>query len=109
VGYHSSNDGSVQESFALFSSYSAVNVRLNEIHRLLNMQSLEDYEAENRSPSPEPTYDGQGKRLNTRDYRIRERLNNERLQLTEHMLKVAPEYVVRVGPFSPYSEEPYGP
>ena len=43
-----------------------------------------------RSPSPEPTYDRLGMRTNTREFRLRERLNRERLALVEKMMTLQP-------------------
>jgi splicing factor 1 len=48
--------------------------------------------AENRSPSPEPEYDTMGKRLNTRDARVRKKLEEERHKLIIDMIKINPEY-----------------
>jgi splicing factor 1 len=48
--------------------------------------------AENRSPSPEPEYDSMGKRLNTRDARVRKKLEEERHKLIIGMIKINPEY-----------------
>lgn len=47
---------------------------------------------EDRSPSPEPVYDSQGKRLNTREVRQRTKLEAERHKLVQEMLKLNPEY-----------------
>jgi hypothetical protein len=43
-----------------------------------------------RSPSPEPVYDRSGRRSNTRDLRLRERLQKERLSLVEKMMTLQP-------------------
>jgi splicing factor 1 len=43
-----------------------------------------------RSPSPEPIYDRTGRRCNTRDLRLRERLQKERLALVEKMMTMQP-------------------
>ena len=43
-----------------------------------------------RSPSPEPVYDRTGRRSNTRDLRLRERLQKERLALVEKMMTMQP-------------------
>ncbi len=43
-----------------------------------------------RSPSPEPVYDRSGRRSNTRDLRLRERLQKERLALVEKMMTLQP-------------------
>ena len=47
---------------------------------------------EQRSPSPEPIYDNQGKRLNTREVRQRAKLEGERHKMITDMLKLNPEY-----------------
>ena len=46
----------------------------------------------NRSPSPEPIYNQEGKRLNTRDYRTRKKLEEERHHMIQKVLKLNPEY-----------------
>ena len=46
----------------------------------------------NRSPSPPPKYDGNGKRSNTREVRMREALNAERSKLIEGMLRLNPQF-----------------
>ncbi|GBP47432.1 Splicing factor 1 [Eumeta japonica] len=45
-----------------------------------------------RSPSPEPIYSTDGKRLNTREYRTRRKLEEERHRLVQRMLIVNPEF-----------------
>ncbi len=45
-----------------------------------------------RSPSPPPTYDNHGRRVNTREYRYRKRLEDERHKLVEKAMKVFPSY-----------------
>ena len=45
-----------------------------------------------RSPSPPPQYDNFGKRVNTREYRYRKRLEDERHKLVEKALKTIPDY-----------------
>lgn len=47
---------------------------------------------EERSPSPEPIYNNEGKRLNTREYRTRKKLEDERHHLIQQMLDVNPEF-----------------
>lgn len=42
---------------------------------------------EDRSPSPEPIYNSEGKRLNTREYRTRKKLEDERHALIQEMYK----------------------
>ena len=45
-----------------------------------------------RSPSPPPQYDNHGRRINTREYRYRKRLEDERHKLVEKALKTIPNY-----------------
>jgi splicing factor 1 len=45
-----------------------------------------------RSPSPAPQYDNFGRRVNTREYRYRKRLEDERHKLIEKAIKVIPNY-----------------
>lgn len=60
--------------------------RINDIFNWLQAAKLPDAEL-NRSPSPEPIYDKFGKRTNTRDMRVRERLMKERYELIENEMK----------------------
>ena len=68
-------------------------LRIEEITRMLRTndlgirQSLED-----RSPSPEPQYDSMGKRTNTREVRVRAKLEAERHKLVVDMLKFNPQF-----------------
>ena len=48
----------------------------------------------NRSPSPPPRYDSNGKRTNTREMRMRETLAQERIEIIEKLLKINPLYQV---------------
>lgn len=45
-----------------------------------------------RSPSPEPIYNSEGKRLNTREYRTRKKLEDDRHSLIQEMYSCNPEY-----------------
>ena len=45
-----------------------------------------------RSPSPEPIYSSDGKRLNTREYRKRKELEEMRHESIQRMLAVNVEY-----------------
>lgn len=45
-----------------------------------------------RSPSPEPIYSTDGKRLNTREYRTRRKLEEERHRLVQRMHQINPEF-----------------
>jgi splicing factor 1 len=48
--------------------------------------------AKRRSPSPAPQYDNFGRRVNTREYRYRKKLEDERHKLIEKAMKVIPNY-----------------
>lgn len=45
-----------------------------------------------RSPSPPPQYDNFGRRVNTREYRYRKRLEDERHKLIDKAMKTIPNY-----------------
>ncbi|KAJ6106052.1 hypothetical protein N7512_009569 [Penicillium capsulatum] len=45
-----------------------------------------------RSPSPPPQYDNFGRRVNTREYRYRKRLEDERHKLVEKAMQTIPNY-----------------
>ena len=45
-----------------------------------------------RSPSPEPIYSHDGKRLNTREVRMRKKLEDERHELVQQAQTVNPQY-----------------
>ena len=45
-----------------------------------------------RSPSPEPIYSSDGKRLNTREYRKRKELEDTRHESIQRMMVINPEY-----------------
>lgn len=47
----------------------------------------------NRSPSPPPKYDSSGKRTNTREVRMRESLNNQRIKIIEELMKLNPTFI----------------
>ncbi len=51
----------------------------------------------NRSPSPPPKYDSEGKRTNTREVRMKEALENERANIIESMMKLNPAFQVPEG------------
>lgn len=54
----------------------------------------------NRPPSPPPKYDSNGKRLNTREVRMREALTAQRTAVIEQMMKINPLF--QVHPFSSF-------
>lgn len=45
-----------------------------------------------RSPSPEPIYSSDGKRLNTREFRTRKKLEEERHALVLKMQQINPDF-----------------
>ena len=48
----------------------------------------------NRSPSPPPKYDNHGKRMNTREIRMREQLSESRTLLIEELMRINPTFQV---------------
>ncbi|UZJ52151.1 hypothetical protein CBS101457_001471 [Exobasidium rhododendri] len=69
----------------------ALNVRLDEIAKKLRTGDFVPPERE-RSPSPPPTYDSQGRRTNTREVRYKKRLEDERVRLVDKQIKLDPSY-----------------
>ncbi|KAL7009461.1 hypothetical protein EMMF5_001092 [Cystobasidiomycetes sp. EMM_F5] len=69
----------------------AVHLRLEEIGRKLRSGDVVPPERE-RSPSPPPTYDHQGRRTNTRDIRYRKKLEDERNRLVDRAMRSDPNY-----------------
>lgn len=70
-----------------------LNSRLLEISRKLQSGlPLDDRPEGARSPSPEPIYDNLGIRINTREYRARERLNKERQEIISQIIKKNPSF-----------------
>ncbi|KXJ27733.1 splicing factor 1 [Exaiptasia diaphana] len=68
-------------------------LRIEEISRMLRTGELGIPEnPEDRSPSPEPIYNTEGKRLNTRDFRVRKRLEEERHVKIQEALKLNPDF-----------------
>ncbi|GAB2294106.1 Splicing factor 1 [Dionaea muscipula] len=71
----------------------ALNSRLLDISRKLQSGlPLHDSSEGARSPSPEPMYDNMGIRINTREYRAREKLNRERQEIICQILKKNPTF-----------------
>jgi splicing factor 1 len=70
----------------------ATRIRIEELTRkiLTNDFDLEFYKE--REPSPEPIYDNNGKRVNTKDMRAREKLLEERQVLVEVGLTMNPNF-----------------
>ncbi|KRG01535.1 splicing factor 1 isoform X1 [Drosophila mojavensis] len=70
-----------------------VQFQIEEISRKLRTGDLGITQTpEERSPSPEPIYSSDGKRLNTREFRYRKRLEEQRHQLIVKMQAVNPEF-----------------
>jgi splicing factor 1 len=68
-------------------------LRIEEITRCLRTGELGiPANPECRSPSPEPEYDTMGKRLNTREARVRKKLEEERHKLVLEMIKLNADY-----------------
>ncbi|KAK9095479.1 hypothetical protein Scep_026948 [Stephania cephalantha] len=71
----------------------ALNIRLLEISRMLTSGfQLDDRPEGARSPSPEPIYDNMGIRINTREFRARERLTRERADIISQLIKRNPAF-----------------
>ncbi|CAM6120016.1 unnamed protein product [Calypogeia fissa] len=71
----------------------ALNIKLLDINRKLQTgQVLDDRGDGNRSPSPEPIYDNMGIRINTREYRAREKLTRERQEVISQLIKKNPTF-----------------
>lgn len=69
----------------------AVQLRLDEIQRALRTGQVVPPDGQ-RSPSPPPTYDGHGRRTNTREVRYRKRLEDERMRLVDRQIKLDPNF-----------------
>ncbi|KAJ2726531.1 hypothetical protein GGI07_000473 [Coemansia sp. Benny D115] len=71
-------------------SYATV-LRIDEITRRLKSGNVVPPDGQ-RSPSPPPTYNSEGKRTNTREHRYRRKLEEERMRLVEEHMRRDPEY-----------------
>ncbi|KAK3608218.1 hypothetical protein CHS0354_039237 [Potamilus streckersoni] len=70
-----------------------LHLQIEEISRRLRTGDLGiPPNPEDRSPSPEPIYNNEGKRLNTREYRTRKKLEEERHHLVQEALALNPEF-----------------
>ncbi|KAJ1921564.1 hypothetical protein H4219_000601 [Mycoemilia scoparia] len=69
----------------------AVQVRIDEITAKIRSGNYVPPDRE-RSPSPEPVYNSEGKRINTREYRYRKKLEDERNKLIRKLIKTNPDY-----------------
>ncbi|KAF2719427.1 hypothetical protein K431DRAFT_111556 [Polychaeton citri CBS 116435] len=68
-----------------------MHVRIEEITQKLRINDVVPADGD-RSPSPPPQYDNFGRRVNTREYRYRKRLEDERHKLIEKAMKTIPNY-----------------
>lgn len=60
--------------------------------KLVSVHTLIPSDPNERSPSPPAQYDGNGLRVNTREQRIRSRLNAERDELIAKALQISPSF-----------------
>lgn len=67
--------------------------RLEDLHRKVLAQQLEDVDPDIRPPSPPPMYDRQGNRLNTREIRVKKAMMAEYNRLIRYMMKTLSDYV----------------
>lgn len=65
---------------------------LNEVSRKILNNELDIPPEGERSPSPEPVYDRNGIRLNTREVRVKDRLLDRRTEIIEELIKADPTY-----------------
>ncbi|KAI9809521.1 MAG: hypothetical protein M1827_006827 [Pycnora praestabilis] len=68
-----------------------LHLRIEEISQKLRINDVVPADGD-RSPSPPPQYDNFGRRVNTREYRYRKRLEDERHKQIEKAMKVIPNY-----------------
>ncbi|CAF0801409.1 unnamed protein product [Rotaria sordida] len=68
-------------------------LQIEELTRRLKMNDLHiSSNPGNRSPSPEPIYDQQGKRQNTREVRTRRKIEDQRHQFITELIALNPDY-----------------
>jgi splicing factor 1 len=101
----------VQQTLVLQMKLKTVNERLMNLPTEAKIRELDP----NRSPSPPPIYDSNGKRVNTREVRMRDALVKERADVIEQIMKLNPFFkppadFVRPKPtrklYIPYKEYP---
>eukprot|EP01132_Coremiostelium_polycephalum_P003923 gene3923-4898_t len=69
-----------------------VRLRIEEITKKLTLPTFEIPPERDRSPSPPPIYDNNGKRINTREQRHKDKLNKERHNLVLAAQQINPNY-----------------
>ncbi|KAI0124162.1 hypothetical protein BJ170DRAFT_564806, partial [Xylariales sp. AK1849] len=71
-----------------------LHLRIEEISQKLRIDDVVPADGDRHvvSPSPPPQYDNYGRRVNTREYRYRKRLEDERHKLIEKAMKTIPNY-----------------
>jgi splicing factor 1 len=67
-------------------------LQIEEITRRLQTGELGIAPIGERSPSPEPVYNHEGKRTNTREVRTRKKLENDRHKLIQKVMAINPHY-----------------
>ncbi|KAK9448470.1 uncharacterized protein V1518DRAFT_419051 [Limtongia smithiae] len=68
-----------------------LNLRIEEISQKLRINDVVPRDRE-RSPSPPPQYDANGKRVNTREFRYKKSLEDERHKLIEKAMRTIPDF-----------------
>lgn len=68
-------------------------LQIEELSARLRNNDLNIPPENERSPSPEPVYNMDGKRLNTREYRAKKKIINDRHLLIQKMLAINPMYI----------------
>jgi splicing factor 1 len=68
-----------------------VHLRIEEITQKLKIDDVVPADGD-RSLSPAPQYDNHGRRINTREFRYRKKLEDERHKLIEKAVKIIPNY-----------------
>ncbi|KAF3934457.1 hypothetical protein ABW19_dt0201390 [Dactylella cylindrospora] len=68
-----------------------LHLRIEEITQKLRIGDVVPADGD-RSPSPPPQYDNMGRRINTREFRYKKRLEDERHKLVEKAMKAIPNY-----------------
>ena len=67
--------------------------RLDELVKMKNVGQLDLQDRDVRSPSPEPIYDKEGKRLNTTEQRMKEEMLEEILTLIDECKDMNPNFI----------------